>query len=165
MSAYGVVPVFDSIIQHKLLKRNIIAFYYSLNENTRGEITLGYVNPNRFKSKLIYYQVVDQFYWTIYLDDIKIGDDSLNLCPLGCKAIVDTGTSLITGPTRDLHKLLRKIPCERNCHNYDQSPPLVFVFTGDDYALNTVDYVVRRSIFGTHSCRPMLMPLDVPEPQ
>ena len=81
MSINGIVPVFDSIISQKLLKQNIIAFYYSVSENALGEITIGYINPDRFTGKLIYYKVIDQFYWTIRLDDIRVGDQSLGLCP------------------------------------------------------------------------------------
>jgi hypothetical protein len=59
MSINGIVPVFDSIISQKLLKQNIIAFYYSVIENALGEITIGYINPDRFTGKLIYYKVID----------------------------------------------------------------------------------------------------------
>ena len=54
MAAYGIIPWFDRIIQNKVLKRNVIAFFYSQNENTLGEITIGFINHNRIKSQLKY---------------------------------------------------------------------------------------------------------------
>ena len=142
-----------------------MGFYYSVNENTKGEITLGYIDPNRFTGKLIYYNVIDQFYWTIKLDDIRLGKDSLGLCPSGCKAIVDTGTSLISGPTKDMRSLLKAIKIEHNCKNYDIGKALVFVIDGDEYTLNVSDYILKKEMFGRKTCRPLTMPLDVPLPQ
>jgi cathepsin D len=164
MAAYGIVPVFDNIMAQKLLKKNVMGFYYSVNENTIGEITLGYIDPNRFTGKLNYYKVIDEFYWTIRIDDIRLGDESLGLCPLGCKAIVDTGTSLITGPTKGMKTLLKAIKVENNCKNYDIGVPLVFVIDGDEYKLNVSDYILKKEMFGRKVCRAMVMPLDVPAP-
>jgi len=165
MAAYGIVPVFDNIIDQKLLKKNIMSFYYSFNEDTDGEITLGYIDPNRFTGKLAYYPVIDKFYWTIKMDDIKIGGKSLGLCgDDGCRAIVDTGTSLITGPTRDLMKLLHAITVENNCDKYDTAEPVVFVFGGDEYKLEVADYILKKEAGGKKFCRAMMMPLDVPFP-
>jgi len=165
MAAYGIVPVFDNIINNTLLKKNIMAFYYTTNESADGEITLGYIDPNRFTGKIAYYPVIDKFYWTIKLDDIKLGDKSLGLCPSdGCRAIVDTGTSLITGPSRDLGKLLKAITVENDCQNYDSSEPLVFVFGGDEYKLDVKDYILKKEAGGRNFCRAMMMPLDVPFP-
>ena len=164
MAAYGIVPVFDNIINQSLLKKNVMSFYYSVNESTEGEITLGYIDPNRFTGKLAYYPVIDKFYWAIALDDIRIGKKSLGLCNNGCKAIADTGTSLITGPTQDLAKLLHAIPVDNDCSHYDDAEPLVFVFGGDEYVFEVKDYILKKEAGGRKFCRAMMMPLDVPFP-
>ena len=103
----------------------------------------------------------------IKIDDIRLGDKSLNLCPKGkgCRAIVDTGTSLITGPTKDLRVLLKAIKVENNCKNYNLGQPLIFVINRDEYVLDVGDYILKKELFGIKSCRAMMMPLDVPAPQ
>ena len=164
MAAYGIIPVFDNIIDQRLLKKNVMSFYYSVNESTEGEITLGYIDPNRFTGKLSYYKVIDKFYWAIKLDDIRIGKKSLGLCNNGCKAIADTGTSLITGPTHDLMKLLHAIPVDNDCKHYETAEPLIFVFGGDEYKLEVPDYILKKEAGGRKFCRAMMMPLDVPFP-
>jgi len=165
MAAYGIVPVFDNIINQHLLKRNIMSFYYSVNQNTEGEITLGYIDPNRFTGKISYFPVIDKFYWTIKLDDIRLGKKSLGLCgDDGCKAIVDTGTSLITGPSRELRKVLKAITVENDCSNYETSEPIVFVFSGQEFKLDVPDYILKKEAGGRKFCRAMMMPLDVPFP-
>jgi cathepsin D len=166
MSAYGVTPVFDSIIQGRLLKNNVMSFYYSYDETVDGQITLGYIDKSKFMGELKYYNVVDQYYWTIKIDDIKYGGKSLGLCDVGgCKAVIDTGTTLITGPTEDLRKLLKAIPVENDCRNYNIASDLTFVFGGDEYKLKPDEYMIKSSSFGMEKCRALMMPLDVPAPQ
>jgi cathepsin D len=165
MAAYGLTPVFDSIINNKLLKKNIMTFYYSTDATTDGQITLGFVDPAKFMGKLRYYKVIDKFYWAIQLDDILLDGQSLGLCAGGCKAVVDTGTSLITGPTRTLSKLLKAITVEDNCKGYETAQSVTFVLSGDKYVLNGSDYILKKDFNGKPKCRAMMMPLDVPEPQ
>merc|ERR1711976_536194 len=164
MSAYGAIPAFDSIIKNHLLKRNLMTFYYSFNENTDGQITFGYIDTTKFTGSMQYFQVVDKYYWTIKMDDIKYNGKSLNLCNGGCKAVVDTGTTLITGPTAQLRTLLQAIPTENDCSNYDKAGDLSFVFSGVEYTLNREEYMVKTGVASTKKCRALMMPLDVPPP-
>src|SRR3712207_7955355 len=66
-----------------------------------------YINKDKYIGELNYYKVTDQYYWTIKLDDILYNGISLGLCDKtnGCKAIVDSGTTLITGPDRKSTRL------------------------------------------------------------
>jgi hypothetical protein len=166
MAAYDVTPVFDSMIDDGLLKKNIVSFYYSYNEDEDGEILFGEIDSEKFKGELKYYDVTDKFYWTIKLDDVKYNGKSLGLCPSdGCKAVLDTGTTLITGPTESLRVLLDTIPADNDCNNYDISGDITFVFSGDEYTLTRDEYIIKTSNWGSESCRALMMPLDVPEPQ
>jgi len=164
MAAYGITPVFDSIINNKLLVNNIMTFFYSTDATTDGQITLGFVDKSKYSGKLNYYKVVDKFYWSIKLDDILLNGKSLGLCDEGCKAVVDTGTSLITGPTDDLRKLLRSIKVEDNCDGYETAETVTFVLSGDKYVLQGKDYILKKKYRNKDKCRAMMMPLDVPRP-
>lgn len=141
-----------------------MSFYYSLDESVDGQITLGYVDHSKFSGKINYYPVVDKYYWTIKMDDIKYNGKSLGLCADGCKAVVDTGTTLITGPSRDLRHLLKNIPVENDCTNYDDAGDLTFVFNGDEYSLKPDEYMMKTKVLGNSKCRALMMPLDIPFP-
>lgn len=153
------------MMKKHILKRNLISFFLSYCDGVDGEITFGYINPDKFVGKIQYYPVIDKYYWTIKLDDIKLGDKSLKLCPKGCKAIIDSGTSQIAGPSEDLENLISLIRIGVNCENYNEGKSIVFVFNGMDYEIKVKDYIIKRETFYGEICRPMLMPLDVPDPQ
>ncbi len=167
MAAYNINPVFDNIIKQKKLDRNIMSFYYSYNENHDGEVIFGDINKDKFHGELEYYPLVEKYYWTIKMDDVKLGDKSLGLCKNGCLAVIDTGTTLISAPTSDLKILLDSININSDCSGMENGPVLKFVFNGKDYELNPNEYVSKNfeSEIGMNVCRAMLMPLDVPEPQ
>lgn len=165
LAVRDVTTVFDNIIQNKFLEKNLISFYYSLNEHTDGQITFGYLDNNKYSGEISYYPVIDQHYWTIQLDDIKYGGKSLGLCPNKCKAVIDTGTTLITGPSRDLKVLLKAIPVGSDCKDYHLGGNLTFVFGGEEYDLNTDEHVFQSQVMGVSSCRALMMPIDIPEPQ
>lgn len=56
-----------------------------------------------YKGDFTYVPVTRQGYWQIQMDKINIG--SQTFCKGSCPAIVDTGTSLLTGPTDEIKKL------------------------------------------------------------
>lgn len=167
MSAYGITPVFDTIISDKLLKQNTIAFYFSYNENTPGEVSFGEINPAKYTGSIKYYPVIDQYYWTIKLKDILYNGQSVGLCPSNnCKIVVDSGTSLIAGPTTSVKQLLKTLPVEKDCTNYNPNDYIDFVLgNGDKYTL-TIDEYVSKTVDSNNKpvCAAYIMPLDVPKP-
>jgi len=164
MTEYGIIPIFDNIIKQRILRYNLVAFYYSNSPRAQGLVTFGYIDRTKFVGKIIYFKVIDFFYWTIKLDDIRIGKQSLGLCRNGCKAIVNTGTSLITGPSQEVRKLLKFMPVENDCMGYLFADPLVFVFEGHEYKLNVDEYILKTQHNGEENCRAMILPFDIPSP-
>ncbi len=118
----NINPLFDNIINqgilHKRGEKNQFAYYLGLD---RGAISFGGADM-RFKMNMDeefkWAPIAEKNYWTITLMDIrkykpnqKDSDNDMignALCPNGCKAIVDTGTYLIYGPSDQLqvYKLL-----------------------------------------------------------
>jgi len=165
MAAYDVIPVFDNIIKSKKLKRNVMSFYYSHNEQYDGEVIFGNTNSDRYYDRILYYPLIEEYYWTIKMEDVRLNGRSVGLCKNGCLAVVDTGTTLISAPTEDLKNLLKNISINTDCTGIEKGPILSFVFNGKEYDLNPEEYVSRNNENGENICRAMLMPLDVPEPQ
>ncbi|KAL1276683.1 hypothetical protein QQF64_036306 [Cirrhinus molitorella] len=79
--------------------------YYSNNgSGFGGELLFGGVDETLFVPPINWAPVTQKGYWQIRLDAVKV-QGALSFCycsTKGCQAIVDTGTSLIGGPARDV---------------------------------------------------------------
>ncbi|KAE8667040.1 hypothetical protein F3Y22_tig00112470pilonHSYRG00045 [Hibiscus syriacus] len=64
-----------------------------------GEVVFGGMDPKHYKGEHTYVPVTHKGYWQFDMGDVLIGDQTTGLCAGGCSAIVDSGTSLLTGPT------------------------------------------------------------------
>jgi hypothetical protein len=169
MAAEGTVPVLDTIISKRLIKQNILAFYFPQDSSKEGEMTIGYYNSKKFEGDLKYYKIIEQFYYTIQLDDIRYNGKSLGLCDSKsnnstdkCRAVIDTGTTLNTGPPDDIITLLNAIPVDLDCKGYENAGNLSFIFNGDEYILEPKDYIQQSD--DKKECKALFMGLDVPKP-
>jgi hypothetical protein len=59
-----------------------------------------------------------------------------------CRLALDTGTSLITGPSSDVVLLLRMINLDPRCSNYEDLPTLTFHIGDNEFPLHPADYVI-----------------------
>jgi len=77
MSANGVRSFMQGIIENKALERNEFAFYFSPNVAAGNALLWGGVDPNFYTGDIMYFPVVEPYYWSLELLDFKIGEDSL----------------------------------------------------------------------------------------
>lgn len=104
-------------------------------------------------------------YWEINLSDLTI--DGQSFVGVGeNKAIVDSGTSILTGPSSEVKKIASLlggkeiiegeyfVKCDYTL------PNMVFKIDGNDYTLTPEDYLIPDGDF----CLLGLMALDIPEP-
>ncbi|KAI3417102.1 uncharacterized protein J3R85_014720 [Psidium guajava] len=101
ISVGNVTPVWYNMVQQGLLDDEIFSFWLNRNPDVKegGEIVFGGVDERHFKGKHVYVPVTQKGYWQFDMDDILIGNQSTGVCKGGCAAIVDSGTSLLVGPT------------------------------------------------------------------
>lgn len=136
-----------------------------------GEITFGGYKSSRALSKISYVPVEDpqQGFWQVRVKAVYVGNDSLDFCNGGCRAILDSSSSHITVPTEVLPLMQQKLTvkaakgwlseqplCERA-----QGPSLTFELEGVNVTLDAKDY----SALEGHRCVPQLHPWDVEERQ
>jgi len=108
ISVDGVTPVFDNMVAQKLVDENLFAFYLSRSGNGNGgEMTLGGMDKSHYTGDITYVPLTNETYWEFKVDDVSFGGKSLNLCPNGCNAIADTGTSLLAVPS-DVATMINK---------------------------------------------------------
>ena len=125
MAAYNFNPIFDNVKSQGRLKRNIFSFYYDREDGTdASRLVIGGVDKKVIGSDVKYYDVVDEYYWTIEADNILVNGEDVGLCSGGCKVVADTGTTLITGPSGDLDQLLGMLEVDDTCSNMMDLPEI-----------------------------------------
>ncbi|KAG8577910.1 hypothetical protein GDO81_010323 [Engystomops pustulosus] len=110
LAVANAVPVFDQIMKQHLVNKPIFSFHLNKDDNFEygGELILGGIDSSLYKGPIHWIPLTDKSYWQIRLDNIKV-HGKVAFCPDGCEAIVDSGTSLITGPSDDIKKLQKLI--------------------------------------------------------
>merc|ERR1719421_819872 len=100
-------------------------------------------------------------YWQVEMEDITIRNERQSLCHGNCQVAVDTGTSLMAGPTEIINAITAKVVVKNDCSNYKQLPDLGFIVGGHILNLKPEDYVDK----GDDGCSVALMTLDIPPPK
>ncbi|XP_077645955.1 cathepsin D-like [Lonchura striata] len=173
-------PVFDSMMGLRLFRSNVFSFYLrsGASEGDGGELLLGGIDERLFEGPLHYIPVTRKSYWQVHMDRLSVGSPGVSgcrdppLCRGGCEAIVDTGTSLVTGPSAEvgaLHRALGGFRAEQgqyllDCDKVASLPNVTFVLAGTTFTLSPQEYVLKVSQLGTPTCISGFMGLDIPRP-
>ncbi|XP_052405887.1 cathepsin D [Carassius gibelio] len=173
ISVDGVTPVFDTAMAAKILPQNIFSFYINRDPagEVGGELMLGGFDQQYFDGDLHYVNVTRKAYWQIKMDEVQVGG-TLTLCKNGCQAIVDTGTSVITGPVQEvraLQKAIGAIPLLMgeywiDCKRIPSLPVVSVSLGGKMFNLTGEDYVLKISRMGVSVCLSGFMAMDIPPP-
>ncbi|KAM6153384.1 napsin-A isoform 2-T2 [Erethizon dorsatum] len=154
-----VPPPLDVLVEEGLLDKPVFSFY--LNRDFKGdhggELVLGGSDPAHYVPPLTFVPVTIPAYWQIHMERVMVST-GLTLCAQGCAAILDTGTSLITGPSEEiqaLHRAIGGLPWLGGehfiqCSKIPTLPPVSFLLGGVWFNLTAQDYVIQA--------------LDVPPP-
>jgi len=166
----GILPPFDRLMKTKTLPANIFAFWMSNHPGHEGGIiTVGGTDPRLHYGEFQWLEVNSPMYWQVDMEDILVNGVPLNVCGgpnEHCKVAMDTGTSLVTGPSRDMAQLMRHAKAERDCSNWNSLPQISFKMRGGTvFTLTKEDYGFQFKHFNGHQCVTGLMGLDVPKPR
>jgi len=156
--------VFDCMIRDKVLKENLFSVYFDHENSAKSEITFGEINTEHMASPLIYVPVSQPGYWQVPMEDITIGNVQQGLCGEKgekCQVAVDTGTSLLAGPTEIVNSIVDQLLVDPDCSNFNSLPNLGFMVGGHILNLTPEDYIEK----GPEGCVVALMTLDIPPPR
>ncbi|KAL6517855.1 hypothetical protein OROMI_033556 [Orobanche minor] len=114
ISVGDAVPVWYNMIDQDLVEEKVFSFWFNRDPEAQvgGEIVFGGVEPNHYKGNHSYVPVTEKGYWQFEMGDFLIGNQSTGFCEGGCAAIVDSGTSLLTGPTTIVTQINHAIGAE-----------------------------------------------------
>lgn len=168
-------PVFDSMIAQNSVDEPVFSFYLRNNgSGFGGELLFGGVDETLFVPPINWVSVTQKGYWQIKMDGVKV-QGALSFCyrsSHGCQAVVDTGTSLIGGPSRDILMLQQFIGATPtaigeyllDCARISSLPVVSFLLNDVEYSLTGEQYVRREILNNNEICISGFQSIDVPSP-
>lgn len=136
-------------------------FSFYLTDGGESEVTFGGYKQEYVASDVVWAPVKVESWWQVGMDDIHFNNKAQNLCGDGCEVAVDTGTSMLAGPSDLVDKLSNMLNVKSDCSNFGELPKLGFQLGDKVLNLRPDDYVDKSA----SSCDFSLMALDVPPPK
>merc|ERR1711998_739625 len=104
ISVDGVKTPFTNLVDQGTLADKVFAFY--LGDNAPGSLVIGGTDSSHYTGDFTYVPLKSEDYWRIALDDMKVDGTSMSDTKT---AIVDSGTSLLAGPSADVKAIAAKV--------------------------------------------------------
>lgn len=169
--AFGVLSVnkvptcFDNLVDQGLVDEAQFAFYLGNSRLDAGELTLGGTDPAHYTGDITWVDLSSPTYWEITMAGLKVGDSVY--VDGSAKAIVDSGTSIITGPPSVVADIAAQLGAKEIIEgeylvacDYDTLPDMTFTIDGNDYVLTAEDYLIPDGDL----CLLGMMGLEIPPP-
>jgi chymosin len=122
---------------------DLFGFYLARSSQDKvggGELSFGSYNKNRMASELTWANVVNNGTWQINIQDISIGGKAKNLCGKeGCRASVDTGSSLMMYPGHILWAMMSELDLDDECKK--DAPTIGLMINGQNFELDKSEYL------------------------
>lgn len=166
----------QALRQHPTMEPRFGVFL-ARDDAVRSEIAFGGYDRQRVSEELAWADVVnaEAGHWMLPVRSVRIGNETLDLCTPGdCRAIADTGTSLLGVPRQILQhvnfKLARTMPGDPeqlDCR-HQEGPEIIIDIGGVEIRLGPEDYsrpaglrvVNDKTNESQFVCRAQLIPVD-----
>merc|ERR1719199_551686 len=151
--------IIDDLYAKGQLPQGQISFY--LTDGGDSEVTFGGYKSEYLASDIVWARVDLESFWQVSIDDITFDNTPKNLCGGGCEVAVDTGTSMLAGPSDLVDKLSNMVGAKEDCSNFNSLPNLGFQIGDKVLNLKPDDYMDSSG----SECSLSFMSLDVPPPK
>ncbi|KAK4884207.1 hypothetical protein RN001_000478 [Aquatica leii] len=185
-------PLFYSMLKNKSIEKPLFSVFLNRDrQSTRGgNVLLGLIDEKHIHQKVvpglnhtvpedITYLPVDskEGYWSFKMDGVAVEltakNQSIPFCTAGCKAIVDTSTTVIMAPPEDVKSINKLIGATSlvfgryhvNCDTLNKLPPIDFILGGINFTLHGEHYTQRISFGPITYCVSAFVKSDVASEQ
>ncbi|CAL8084553.1 unnamed protein product [Calicophoron daubneyi] len=136
---------------------------FSIYINSKGynpadsEILFGGINSNRYTGEITWTKLLGTEGWEFNMTSVTV--DGVNFCRGGCRAYVESGATVITGPNREISRLNAKLGTMRyadvfivDCERLHMLPPINFVINGTTLTLTPREYFYKLYLNSDRLC-------------
>lgn len=141
---------FSDLVKQGVVDEPVFAFSLGKKDGQVGELTIGGIDSTKYTGDLFYQPLSSETYWEIPLGGIKINGASQTTVT---KAILDTGTSLLAGPTADVKAIAKKVGAKPfflnpneftvDCSQVSSMPDIEIEIGGKTFTLTAEQYVLN----------------------
>ncbi|XP_028432195.1 pepsin A [Perca flavescens] len=152
LSNEGGTPIFNNMWNQGKIPQNMFSMY--LSRSIEGSmLILGGTDSSYYTGSIQWiplYQATN--FWSIQIQSITINGNTV-ACSGSCAASVDSGTSFIIGPSKDINNINGWLgafsdqygDAAVSCSNTDLLPDIVFNINGYSFALPPSVYVIKSA--------------------
>ncbi|XP_069792567.1 pepsin A-like [Narcine bancroftii] len=160
LAASGATTVFNNMVSQNLVPESLFSVYLSREGGHSGsEVVFGGLDSSHYTGSIYWVPVTREAYWQIQIDRVTV-NGQIVACSYGCPAIVDTGTSLLVGPSSPINNIQQSIGAMENyygeysinCNDISSMPNVVFTINGYDFPLPASAYALKQSDGGQEYC-------------
>jgi hypothetical protein len=165
LSVNNVPTAMVNTVEQGLVDSNSFSFFLGNCKSDEGELLIGGTDPAYYTGDFTYVPLSRKTYWEITMDKLTVDGTTYGE---SAKAIVDSGTSILTGPSDEIAAIAEQVGAKElgntgeylmSC-NQNKAPDLTFTLNGVDFTLTPADYMIPDGdlcLFG-------MMGLDIPPP-
>jgi cathepsin D len=171
ISVVGVVPPFVNAVNQGLLDQPVFAFYLAKEDGGKGELTLGGYDDSRYSGSIQWITLSSRTYWEFDIKGISIGGQNVTAAR---KAVADTGTSILAGPSAEVKAIAKALGAQPvflnpneytiDCNQVDSLPTLIVDTGSYTFSLSGSEYVDKVTQAGTTICLFGMTGIDIPAP-
>jgi hypothetical protein len=166
ISVDGIVPVFTQLVNSGKLDQNVFSFYLPNDASQKGELSFGGIDSSKYTGDISWVPLSAETYWQVNMDDgLTLNGKSVSDVTA---AIVDSGTSLLAGPTTAVKALAETLGAKPlikgeysiDCDAISTLPDIVVSLNGKQYPIPASYYVINSGSV----CLMGVIGLDTPSP-
>uniref|UniRef100_A0A8C3IX49 pepsin A n=1 Tax=Chrysemys picta bellii TaxID=8478 RepID=A0A8C3IX49_CHRPI len=160
IASSGATPVFDNMMNEGLVSQDLFSVYLSSDEQSGSFVMFGGIDSSYYSGSLNWIPLSAETYWEITMDSITMNGETI-ACSSGCQAIIDTGTSLLAGPSTGISNIESYIGASDgtiSCSAMSSLPNIVFNINGIEFPVPASAYIIDES----GSCSSGFESIDVP---
>ncbi|KAM7165185.1 pepsin A-like [Macrochelys suwanniensis] len=160
ISSSGATPVFDNMMNEGLVSQDLFSVYLSSDDQSGSFVMFGGIDSSYYSGNLNWIPLSAETYWEITMDSVTMNGQTI-ACSSGCQAIIDTGTSLLAGPSTGISNINSYIGASDgtiSCSDMSSLPNIVFTINGIEFPVPASAYIIDNS----GSCSPGFESIDIP---
>ena len=160
--AYNTISVnnLDTFVNLSDQTDKSFAFYLNLDTEQSYMTIPGFDEEAMNGQDFQFHNVVEKKYFSLNLTGLKQGETAIDAGRY--KAVIDSGTSVLVGPTKLVDQLNNGIKVKLNCQGIEELPDITFQIDNIDYTLTYEDYVLKITQDGVTQCQNSIMASDFP---